>query len=95
MLNCKEITELVSTHLDSQIPWYRKMELSAHLMLCRRCRRYFEQLKLLQKMFTQAGEQAKTAVLSDEARLRIKEKLEKMQITHLESLATNLRQDKT
>ena len=71
--------ELASRRLDSQIPWHKKMSLTLHLLICGRCRRYVKQLKFLQKAFIQASERTKTVALSDEARQRIKQKLQDAQ----------------
>ncbi|MDD5227294.1 MAG: hypothetical protein PHN45_02800 [Methylococcales bacterium] len=75
MLSCKNITELASTRLDGRILWYRKMELTVHLMMCKRCRCYVKQLNFLQKAFKLANEKAAGVFLSEDARRRIKQKL--------------------
>lgn len=76
MLSCKNITELASIRLDGRIPLLRKFELFAHLMMCKRCRGYVKQLNLLQKAFKFANEKATAVFLSNEARQRIKQKLD-------------------
>lgn len=72
MLSCKNITELASTRLDSEISWHQKIEFSLHLMVCKRCRTYANQLKLLQKAFKLLHEKKTNVFLSDQARQRIK-----------------------
>ena len=76
MLSCKNITELASTRLDGHVPLHKKMELFVHLIMCKRCRGYVKQLNFLQKAFKFANEKATTVFLSNEARQRIKQKLD-------------------
>lgn len=76
MLSCREITELVSIRLENEnMTWYQKMEVTVHLMMCKRCHRYAKQLHFLQTAFKSATEKATNLFLSDDARKRIKQKL--------------------
>ncbi len=76
MRSCKEITELVSTRLENtKMTWFQKMEVTLHLMMCKRCHRYAQQLHFLQIAFKSMTEKASRVFLSDEARARIQRKL--------------------
>ena len=47
MPSCKEITQLVSEGMDRRLPWRKRLAIRLHLSLCRLCRRYEKQLRLL------------------------------------------------
>lgn len=49
MPSCKEITELVSTAVDGQLPLRKRLSIRWHVMMCSLCRRYEKQLHLLRK----------------------------------------------
>lgn len=76
MRSCREITELVSIRLEGEnMTWYQKIEVTLHLMMCKRCHRYAQQLRFLQAAFKSATEKASHLFLSEEARERIKRQL--------------------
>jgi hypothetical protein len=75
MLSCKEISELVSDSLDRDLPWYQRLQVRVHLLMCRLCSRFRRHLLLLRQAARQlpledAAEPG--ASLSPEARERIK-----------------------
>lgn len=45
MLRCKQIAEQASDYLDHQHSWQKRMAFRLHLMMCRNCRRYIDQLR--------------------------------------------------
>lgn len=45
MKSCKEITELIAT--DKTLSFKSKVELRLHLMICKHCHAYSEQLKIM------------------------------------------------
>ncbi|MDH5205104.1 MAG: zf-HC2 domain-containing protein [Hylemonella sp.] len=47
MLNCKEITHLLSEAQDRQLPLSERLPVRLHLVLCQGCRNYGKQLDLL------------------------------------------------
>jgi hypothetical protein len=47
MLTCKEITEQSDGYLAGDLGFYQKLQVRIHLMMCRYCRRYIRQLRLL------------------------------------------------
>ena len=49
MLKCKEVVKVVSS--DQPISLKQKIEIKMHLMMCRHCRRYQQQLNLLKNGF--------------------------------------------
>jgi hypothetical protein len=49
MLNCRQVTRLVSQSMDEQLPWYRRLAVRVHLLYCVWCRRYASQVLFLRK----------------------------------------------
>ncbi len=52
MLSCKETTRLVSEGLDRQLPFWRRLGLRLHLVMCRGCSRYARQIKALNRLIS-------------------------------------------
>ena len=49
MLNCRQVTRLVSQSMDTKLPWYRSLAVRFHLLYCVWCRRYASQVQFLRK----------------------------------------------
>ncbi len=49
MLNCRQITRLVSQSMDTRLAWYQRWAVRLHLVYCVWCRRYAAQIKFLRK----------------------------------------------
>jgi len=47
MFNCKKVTRLVSESLDRKLPLYQRAGIEIHLLMCKLCRRYKQQLTVL------------------------------------------------
>jgi len=45
MLKCKEVSMLVSSDSLNEAGFMKKLEVRMHLMMCRHCSRYFDQMK--------------------------------------------------
>jgi len=80
MLNCKQTSLLVSQSLDRRLSWRERMAVRIHLWICVYCRRFTQQLALIRRMMQawqhQATEQSELA-LSQAARERIAQQLDK------------------
>ena len=50
MLSCKEATRLVSEGLDRELPFWRRMGLRLHVVMCRGCSRYTRQITALDRL---------------------------------------------
>ena len=48
MLTCKELVAFSSDLLDGELSFRQRMAMRRHLMLCRNCRRFIKQMKLVQ-----------------------------------------------
>jgi hypothetical protein len=47
MLNCKDVTRLISESMDHPLPVRQRVGMRLHLLLCDFCARYRRQLRLL------------------------------------------------
>lgn len=75
MLSCKEVGELLSKGLDQQLSFRERMSLKIHLMICKGCSRYQEQLRFVARsaqrlMYSNKRDQG-LPPLSDEVGIRI------------------------
>ncbi|MFC1824006.1 zf-HC2 domain-containing protein [Thermodesulfobacteriota bacterium] len=79
MFNCSEVSRMVSQSLDSSLPFFQRVGIRLHLLMCRYCSRFRRQLLLLRKtiqVYTLTGEEADAAgTLSSEAKERMKRTL--------------------
>ena len=49
MLNCRQVTRLVSQSMDTKLRWYQSFGMRIHLLYCVWCRRYAAQLQFLRR----------------------------------------------
>ena len=82
MLNCRQVTRLVSQSMDARLPWHQRLAVRFHLLYCVWCRRYTAQIQFLRKAakgLAMEAAGASTPKLSDEAKgqmcLRLEEAL--------------------
>lgn len=47
MLNCRQVVKDTDLLLADELPWQRRMSIKMHLLMCRHCRRYVRQLRVL------------------------------------------------
>ncbi len=53
MLRCKELTELVTDHLEGQMPLAEGVSVSLHLSSCQHCSAYLGQMKAVVRLLRQ------------------------------------------
>jgi len=81
MNSCEKTTRLISEGMDHHLPWFKRMAVRMHLLMCRYCAAYYRQLTGIRALLAkarQAGRQIPAEAgpdLSDAARRRIKEAL--------------------
>jgi hypothetical protein len=81
MLSCKEVSHLVSESLDCKLPFWQRIQVRLHLLMCRFCSRFRKQTLFLRDaarhypMAVEETETATSAGLSPETRDRIKRSL--------------------
>ncbi len=47
MYNCKEVSEMVSESMDRALPFYQRVLIRMHLLMCKYCTRVREQFKVI------------------------------------------------
>ncbi len=51
MLNCKQVSELVSHSMDRRLGWLERWRLGVHLKVCEGCRNFQKQVSFLRTAF--------------------------------------------
>ncbi|MGR9072451.1 MAG: zf-HC2 domain-containing protein [Gammaproteobacteria bacterium] len=77
MLKCRQIAEIASRSLDSELPWLLRLRFKLHLAMCRACRTYFRQLNFIRFLLRRMDDSSFDAKLSPEARQRISHEINK------------------
>ncbi|MBW1696749.1 MAG: zf-HC2 domain-containing protein [Deltaproteobacteria bacterium] len=79
MFRCKDVSQRISESFDRKLPFHHRMMIRLHLMMCRFCSRFQEQLVMLRTLsqITELpGEgQNQAFALPAQARMRIKDAL--------------------
>lgn len=79
MLNCKEVTQLISNDLERKLTLGQRLGLKLHLLICHLCRNYARQLRFLHRIAPAIDahiEAQQDQPLSPEAKARIRAELE-------------------
>ena len=75
---CRETTELASRAMDEHLTLGDRMGMRLHLAICRNCARFAQQLQEMRRLFRmETAADDDTAGLSDPARQRIADELQK------------------
>jgi hypothetical protein len=78
MLNCRQITRLVSQSMDAKLPWHQRLAVRVHLLYCSWCRRYASQIQFLRKATKELANLADDEAperLSEDAKAKIQQTL--------------------
>ncbi len=79
MITCKEATFLISKKQQDKLNWFERLQLNLHLMMCKYCRRFAEQVSFITKAIASLKKkvmnQSAGVSLSDEKKQLIKKKL--------------------
>lgn len=77
MFNCRKVTQMVSEAMDRKLPLYQRAMIRTHLLMCKYCARFRDQLQVIRELSRRQKTDDSTldpsAVLPTEARERIKE----------------------
>lgn len=57
MLNCKQASQLISQGLDKKLSMRERFGLTLHLLICKYCKRFSQQLKQLHVAISSMGKQ--------------------------------------
>lgn len=79
MLNCKQMVDLVSQSLDTSLPWWKRLEMKMHLLICKTCHRYLQQMQFIHRMARTIDSHNGHIKLSQQAKDRIKQSLKNQQ----------------
>ncbi len=80
MFTCREMVDLISQELDQKVSLFSKLKMAMHLAMCRDCKTYSDQIRSVETLMNNhfTGEASNGAIkLSEEARMRIEERLHK------------------
>lgn len=77
MLNCKQIIELASNSLDKSLPWPIRWQMKFHLLMCKSCHLYLNQIRFIQKAAAGINNRCLNISLPDAARKRIRDRIER------------------
>jgi predicted anti-sigma-YlaC factor YlaD len=50
MLTCREVTELANAYLDGELRLMTRLQMRVHLMMCKHCPKYIDQLASTTKL---------------------------------------------
>lgn len=78
MLNCRQVTRLVSKSMDTKLRWYQWLGMRIHLLYCVWCRRYASQVGFLRKACHHLGKEPQATpsqTLSAEAKEKMRARL--------------------
>jgi hypothetical protein len=70
MLNCEKASQLASRAMDEKLSFRLNMALKLHLLLCRSCSNFTQQLNFLREAVRHSGKRIEFK-LADEAKRRI------------------------
>lgn len=45
MLSCQDVSARMTDYIEKQIPWWERLSLTMHLLLCDHCARYARQMR--------------------------------------------------
>jgi len=80
---CKDVSDLISRSMDEKLPLKIRMGIKFHLMMCRLCLNYKNQLNLIRrailKIESSKDSDAVITNLPDRARQKIKNHLKKLE----------------
>lgn len=78
MLNCEKASQLASRAMDEKLSFRQNMALKLHLLLCRSCSNFTQQLNFLREVSRHSGKKIGFK-LADEAKRRIAKVLKDQQ----------------
>ena len=76
MPTCKELVGSASDHIDGKASILQSLNFRFHLIMCKHCRRYVEQLRLTMKL---VGQSDKAPSCSDEEIIKIVTKMKEQE----------------
>jgi predicted anti-sigma-YlaC factor YlaD len=78
MRKCKQIIELTSQQLQESLPWLTRLEVQMHLLMCKTCQRYKQQLSFIDKALAVMEQRVLSQKLSESAKQKMAKKLQQV-----------------
>jgi hypothetical protein len=78
MLNCNDISKLISRSMDERLAWHQRLAIRTHLLYCKWCRRFAAQTRVLSAASAQYADRLAATFedrLTPEQRARISQNL--------------------
>jgi hypothetical protein len=75
IFNCKEVSHLVSESMDHKIGFSKKMGIRFHLMMCKHCARFENQLTIIRKLLKTGTTDATPLKMDRETKKKITQSL--------------------
>lgn len=77
MFNCREVSQLVSEAMDRELSLTKKMGVRFHLMMCRYCARFGDQLTRIRDMIhAQQEDNIPSLTMDDKVKARLNQLIE-------------------
>lgn len=80
MRKCKQIIELTSQQMQEPLPWLTRLEVQMHLLMCKTCQRYKQQLSFMDKALAVMERRVLSQQLSESAKQKITKKLQQAKV---------------
>ncbi|NOQ17541.1 MAG: hypothetical protein GQ581_10820 [Methyloprofundus sp.] len=80
MRKCKQIIELTSQQMQEPLPWLTRLEVQMHLLMCKTCQRYKQQLSFMDKALAVMEQRVLSQQLSESAKQKIAKKLQQAKV---------------
>lgn len=58
MKSCQEVSMLVSQSLDERLPWYQRLQVRLHLLLCSACTQFERQVSFIRHACAELGQRS-------------------------------------
>jgi len=77
IFNCKEVSQLVSQSMDRELSFTKRMGVRFHLMMCRYCARFGQQLKRIRELIrSQEEDNIPPLIMDDKAKASLNDLIE-------------------
>jgi len=79
LFNCKEVSHLVSESMDHKISISKKMGVRFHLMMCKHCARFENQLTMIRSLLKSQTTDSTSLKMDEKAKKKIAQSLKEYQ----------------
>ena len=79
IFNCKEVSHLVSKSMDHKISISKKMGVRFHLMMCKHCARFENQLTMIRSLLKSQATDSTSLKMDEKAKKKITQSLKEYQ----------------